>query len=72
MILAENAAYKKDGPRQDAKAQRNTRPESLLFFAPFAYFAPLRETALAALTSAFGLESFPERKDARDADLYTV
>jgi len=72
VILAENAAYKKDGSRQGAKAQRNTRRGSLLFFATLAYFAALRETVLAVLTSAHSLESFPARKGARDADLNAV
>jgi hypothetical protein len=72
VILAENAAYKKDGSRQGAKAQRNDRRRSLLFFAPFAYFAALRETVFAVLRSAHNLESFPARKGVRNADLNAV
>ena len=66
VILADNAAHKKDGSRQGAKAQRNARQGPVISFASFAClasfarFAALRETGLAVLMSVRVCDGFPQ------------
>jgi hypothetical protein len=57
VILADNAAHKKDGSRQGAKAQRNARQGPVI---SFACFAALRETGLAVLMPVRVCDGLPQ------------